>query len=474
MVAGALGLLKSYHPDWTNEELVHQLVSTADNIDDVNEGFEYLLGTGRLNAFEMLAGTPATPYLKLEFAEVMPTDENGNGANEQGELVSLDFRIRNFMQAYGAEDVAVSITTSDPDITIIDGEGTAVVPADSIFEILGQFQVQVADDAIMHFADLTLHFEADIEIPIGASLDFQLFVAPSGILVFEGTANETDYSGSFFADKLSSLGYEYFYTNEMPSTLVGFDAVFLSCGNPGELLDQGGPGILGTVSLQEYADAGGNIYIETGALIWGSFFVGSPVAESNLEIFGVDAYVDNFTSQTINNLVGNEETVMEGISFSESKQVHNWYVDDLTPVSTAQIPFAMDAFGNVSIMNTGADYKTFYLGYGLEPLVDNSAINSRNNVFVKILEFFDYDLPEAYTISNFLVDATVAETDEEINFTDISIHDPLFEITSWQWDFDNDGGIDSEEQNPTWSYDEAGVYDVKLITATAGDSIHCF
>ena len=469
MVAGALGLLKSYHPDWTNEELVHQLVATTDNIDDVNQGFEYLLGTGRLNAFEMLAGTPETPYLKLGFEALMPADDNGNGVNEQGELVTLDFKIRNYMQAYGAEDVAISITSSDPDIMIIDGEGTVNVPADSIFEILDQFQIQVAADASQHLADLTLHFDADIEIPIGASLDFQLLIASGGILVFELEGDETNFSGSFIASKLNSLGYEYIYTNDLPTTLLGFDAVFLSLGNPGENFDQGGPFSLGTLSLQEYTDAGGNIYIETGALIWGSFFGGSDFAAAYAELFGVDTYSDNFTSQPINNLIGNDGTVMEGISFSESKQIHNWYVDDVTPVATAQIPFVMDTYGNTSIMNTGTDYKTFYLGYGLAPLVDNSAINSRNNVLVKILEFFELTLPEAYTLSNFLVDTTSGATNTEFSFTDISIHDPLHEITSWQWDFDNDGVIDSEEQNPTWAYEEVGVYDVQLITTTDGD-----
>lgn len=470
MVAGALGLLKSYHPDWTNEELVFQLVATADNIDDVNADFDYLLGTGRLNAYEMLAGTPQTPYLKLGLDAVIAIDDNGNGVNEQGELVMLDFKIRNFMQAYGAEDVAVSITSSDPDIMIIDGEGTVNVPADSIFDILNQFQVQIAADASPHFANLTLHFDADIEIPIGASLDFQLLLAPAGILVFEPEEDETNFSGRFIASKLSSLGYEYLYTNESPPTLLGFDAVFLSYGNLGEV------GIQGVIisndmlaTFQEYADTGGNIYIESGWFIWGSFSDGNPLAAANAELFGVDTYVDNFTSQPIDSLIGNDETIMEGISFSDSKQIHNWYVDDVTPVATAQIPFYMNTYGNVSIMNTGIDYKTFYLGYGLAPLIDNSAINSRNNVFVKILDFFDYTLPEAYTLSNFLADATVGGPNTEFTFSDISIHDPLFEITSWQWDFDNDGVIDSEEQNPVWTYGEFGLFDVRLITTTAGD-----
>jgi PKD repeat protein len=39
------------------------------------------------------------------------------------------------------------------------------------------------------------------------------------------------------------------------------------------------------------------------------------------------------------------------------------------------------------------------------------------------------------------------------------------EITSWEWDFDNDGNIDSNEQNPTFTFNESGSYDVKLTVS---------
>ncbi len=48
-----------------------------------------------------------------------------------------------------------------------------------------------------------------------------------------------------------------------------------------------------------------------------------------------------------------------------------------------------------------------------------------------------------------------------INFTDNSIQN----IVSWQWDFDNDGSIDSNEQNPSWTYDDIGNYSVSLTVS---------
>ena len=46
----------------------------------------------------------------------------------------------------------------------------------------------------------------------------------------------------------------------------------------------------------------------------------------------------------------------------------------------------------------------------------------------------------------------------EIKFTDLS----QGKVTSWAWDFDNDGVTDSTEQNPTHSYTRNGDYTVTL------------
>jgi len=54
-----------------------------------------------------------------------------------------------------------------------------------------------------------------------------------------------------------------------------------------------------------------------------------------------------------------------------------------------------------------------------------------------------------------------------LQFTDLTnLTQP---ITTWKWDFNNDGVIDSFEQNPEWTYDQPGVYTVSLEVQT--DSI---
>jgi PKD repeat protein len=52
-----------------------------------------------------------------------------------------------------------------------------------------------------------------------------------------------------------------------------------------------------------------------------------------------------------------------------------------------------------------------------------------------------------------------------VNFFDASANSPL----TWAWDFDNNGSVDSTIQNPTYTYNAIGSYDVKLtVTTIAG------
>ena len=56
-----------------------------------------------------------------------------------------------------------------------------------------------------------------------------------------------------------------------------------------------------------------------------------------------------------------------------------------------------------------------------------------------------------------------------VAFSDASTGSP----TSWAWDFDNDGTVDSTAQNPTFTYSTPGTYSVKLTVGngTGGDSL---
>ncbi len=66
--------------------------------------------------------------------------------------------------------------------------------------------------------------------------------------------------------------------------------------------------------------------------------------------------------------------------------------------------------------------------------------------------------------ADFLADTVTGTKPLEINFTNLSKKGSSA-ITEWNWDFDNDGIIDSYDQNPTWTYNDVGVYTVSLIVS---------
>lgn len=54
-----------------------------------------------------------------------------------------------------------------------------------------------------------------------------------------------------------------------------------------------------------------------------------------------------------------------------------------------------------------------------------------------------------------------------VTFSDQSTNEP----TAWEWDFQNDGGVDSTSRNPSFTYTEPGLYSVRLtVRNTAGSN----
>ncbi len=80
------------------------------------------------------------------------------------------------------------------------------------------------------------------------------------------------------------------------------------------------------------------------------------------------------------------------------------------------------------------------------------------------------DLYAGSLLADFSANKTIGVPPITVQFSDQSrATDSLLAIDSWKWDFNNDGEIDSEEQNPEWTYNESGIYTVKL---TVSDSLN--
>ena len=74
-------------------------------------------------------------------------------------------------------------------------------------------------------------------------------------------------------------------------------------------------------------------------------------------------------------------------------------------------------------------------------------------------------------VANFTVNSTAGIAPETVHFTDESTGN----ITSYAWDFNNDGIIDSTEQNPTWTYNISGIYTVtETVDGPGGNNSETF
>ncbi|AKJ38402.1 PKD domain-containing protein [Methanosarcina barkeri] len=128
---------------------------------------------------------------------------------------------------------------------------------------------------------------------------------------------------------------------------------------------------------------------------------------------------------------------------------YSWDFDnDGTVDSTEQNPiYTYDAAGNYTVNLTVANEG----GNDSEVKTDYIVVSE--------------PLPGA-PVANFTANVTSGTVPLDVQFTDASTGN----ISSYSWDFDNDGTIDSIEQNPIYTYTAAGNYTVNLTVANAGGS----
>lgn len=470
MVAGLIALIKSYNSDWTNDQLINQVIGTADDIDALNPGYENMHGDGRINAFHALSdeNVYVQQELRLDYLGHSYEDEDGDQIIEPGESVVLSLNMRNYAHLVNNDDVAFEISTVDKNINITTNYTTLFVNSDTEFEVEDAFEFTVSEDAVAREVIFRVNVYATCAITHGSDFFFTMLIAPSGMLVWDGIKNGEGHSGSFISQYLSEQGHDVLHTDQYPSSFAGFEAVFLSFGNGGEFVDQAiffdsrhAPPIM------EYLKGGcAKLYIDGMAVMSVPEYYEWANAYEFLELFGVTTSSAQFISNPISLLEGQEGSVMEGIEFVESNQQLNWYIDNVTPAADATVPFVEEGYGNVSVYNSGIyDQQTFYLGYSLSDLVDLDPHSSRYHVMAMVMEALGYPQPEGYVIGNFRVNQNEVLQGDEIYFSDWSVSDDMNSINSWTWDFDEDGEIDASGQYPFWSYNTPGNYDVMLIVS---------
>ena len=251
IVASLLGLVKSYHPEWTSDQVITQVLGTADTIDYLNPGFENMLGSGRINAYRALTETGVTleQEITVDFVGLTFQDSDNNNMLEAGDTASLNIKLRNYNYGVGADNATFILTTDDPEITILNDTYTADIPADNYFTLEDAFEFVISEETTTHVANFELITTADKEITWGDTIAIEVLVAPSGILVFQGEGTGNAYSGDFINENLIDQGFDVFYTSHFPSSLRGLmlfscrmEIMDSQCQNPtSEISNEEGP-----------------------------------------------------------------------------------------------------------------------------------------------------------------------------------------------------------------------------------------
>jgi PKD repeat protein len=83
--------------------------------------------------------------------------------------------------------------------------------------------------------------------------------------------------------------------------------------------------------------------------------------------------------------------------------------------------------------------------------------------------FHPFSKGDQPVLANFASAQTEGIAPFTINWCNFSIGESL----TYEWDFNNDGTIDSNEESPVYTYEEAGVYSVKL-SVVGSDSTNSF
>lgn len=103
--------------------------------------------------------------------------------------------------------------------------------------------------------------------------------------------------------------------------------------------------------------------------------------------------------------------------------------------------------------------------YNLDGIFDVT-LKIGNGIEYQTMTFKDYITVSSLT-ADFLSDIQFGFTPLTVSFTDISSSlNSEYQVTSWAWDFDGDGIVDSYSQNPIYTYTNPGRYSVCLTVST--------
>ena len=142
-----------------------------------------------------------------------------------------------------------------------------------------------------------------------------------------------------------------------------------------------------------------------------------------------------------------------------------------------------ETFNVIEKFNLPDDFYSYYITGGRQTgelyIIYNFGSMMWQNAHIYIFHSTDYGVTfevfhpfakgQEPVLSNFSTPVKEGNQPLTVEFCNFSVGN----IQEYQWDFDNDGVIDSYEESPTWTYQNTGYYSVKL-TLVGPDSSNAF
>ncbi len=189
---------------------------------------------------------------------------------------------------------------------------------------------------------------------------------------------------------------------------------------------------------------------------------------------GLSAGTDSLAGFNINNL-GGWDSNQYSVNSKTVIQSDTWYYIVGSWDGKTQKIYVNGMLENTSepTVQIGDYNSDLYIGtYGgkIEDYAFNGTIDDIMIFNTALTDEEVYQLYFPKIKANFSSDTTMGIVPLTVHFFDQSvITDSTDKILTWEWDFNNDGQIDSSSQNPEWTYINPGIYAVKL---TVSDSVN--
>jgi len=146
LVSGLAALVATKFPGYTSAQIKEQIRVNTDNI--IAPGFEYMLGSGRINAYKALANTKAVSVRATDcsFNDDVPGGD-GNGSFEPNEEITLKVNFINMLNPISSVNITLECTSPYVNITTGSFNSGAVQTLKTFSNSTSGFKFVVRPDA---------------------------------------------------------------------------------------------------------------------------------------------------------------------------------------------------------------------------------------------------------------------------------------------------------------------------------------